>query len=128
MNVLVFDIETIPDVDAGQRIYELGELTDNDVAKVMFNKRREKTGGSEFLRHHLHQVCAIFVLLRQGDTLKVWSIGEENSSEAEIVKRFYDGIDKYTPTLVSWNGGGFDLPVFLVFRILSFVSSFIGRS
>ncbi len=111
MNVLVFDIETIPDVDAGQRIYELGELTDNDVAKVMFNKRREKTGGSEFLRHHLHQVCAISVLLRQGDTLKVWSIGEENSSEAEIVKRFYDGIDKYTPTLVSWNGGGFDLPV-----------------
>ncbi len=26
-------------------------------------------------------------------------------------KRFFDGIDKYTPTLVSWNGGGFDLPV-----------------
>ncbi len=23
----------------------------------------------------------------------------------------YDGIDKYTPDLVSWNGGGFDLPV-----------------
>jgi len=27
------------------------------------------------------------------------------------VRRFFDGIEKYTPQLVSWNGGGFDLPV-----------------
>jgi predicted PolB exonuclease-like 3'-5' exonuclease len=27
------------------------------------------------------------------------------------VQRFYDGIDRYTPDLVSWNGAGFDLPV-----------------
>ena len=27
------------------------------------------------------------------------------------MKRFFDGIDRYTPELVSWNGGGFDLPV-----------------
>lgn len=111
MNVLVFDIETIPDVDAGRRIYELGELADEDVAKVMFNKRREQTGDSEFLRHHLHRVCAISVVLRQGNAVRVWSVGDENSDEAELVRRFYDGIDKYTPTLVSWNGGGFDLPV-----------------
>ncbi len=30
---------------------------------------------------------------------------------AELVRRFFDGIDKFAPTLVSWNGGGFDLPV-----------------
>ena len=36
---------------------------------------------------------------------------ETDADEQEIVQRFYDGIDKYTPTLVSWNGGGFDLPV-----------------
>ena len=29
----------------------------------------------------------------------------------ELIQRFYDGIEKYTPQLVSWNGGGFDLPV-----------------
>lgn len=111
MNVLVFDIETIPDVEAGRQIYDLGDLGDDDVARVMFSKRREQTGESEFLRHHLHKICAISVLLRQGSSVKVWSIGELNSDEAEIIKRFYDGIDKYTPTLVSWNGGGFDLPV-----------------
>lgn len=111
MNVLVFDIETIPDVETGRKIYDLGDLGDDDVARVMFNKRREQTGESEFLRHHMHKVCAISVLLRQGSIVKLWSIGELDSNEAEIIKRFYDGIDKYTPTLVSWNGGGFDFPV-----------------
>lgn len=114
MNVLVFDIETIPDVETGRKIYDLGDadkLSDADAARVMFSKRREQTGESEFLRLHFHRICAISVLLRQGDSVKVWSIGELESDEADIIKRFYDGIEKYTPTLVSWNGGGFDLPV-----------------
>ena len=34
-----------------------------------------------------------------------------DDDEAALVRRFYDGIEKYTPQLVSWNGGGFDLPV-----------------
>ena len=41
----------------------------------------------------------------------MWSLGEPDSSEAELIQRFYDGIERYTPQLVSWNGGGFDLPV-----------------
>ena len=32
MNVLVFDIETIPDVDSGRRLYRLDGLNDHDVA------------------------------------------------------------------------------------------------
>lgn len=111
MNVLVFDIETIPDLAAGRRLYALEGLNDSDVAKIMFHKRREETGDSEFLRHHLHRVIAISVVLRQADTLRVWSLGDEKSDEADLLRRFYDGIEKYTPTLVSWNGGGFDLPV-----------------
>jgi predicted PolB exonuclease-like 3'-5' exonuclease len=111
MNILVFDIETIPDVESGRRLYELEGLDDADVAKIMFHKRREETGDSEFLRHHLHRIVAISAVLRSGDTLKVWSLGDETSGEAEIVRRFFDGIERYTPTLVSWNGGGFDLPV-----------------
>src|SRR5699024_9779140 len=31
--------------------------------------------------------------------------------EEELVQRFFDGIEKFIPTLVSWNGGAFDLPV-----------------
>lgn len=110
MNVFVFDIETIPDVDSGRRIMQLEGLSDEDVAKAMFHQRRQETGG-EFLRHHMHRVVAISAVLRSGDKVKVWSLGEPDSSEAELIQRFFDGIDKFVPTLVSWNGGGFDLPV-----------------
>lgn len=111
MNVLVFDIETVPDVVSGRRIYDLHGLDDEHAAKVMFHKRREQTGESEFLRHHLHRVVAISAVFRHSDQLRVWSLGDAQSSEAEILQRFFDGIEKYCPTLVSWNGGGFDLPV-----------------
>ena len=111
MNVLVFDIETIPDVDAGRRLYGVPDLSDEDVGRVMFHKRREQTGDSDFLRLHLHRIVAISAVLRSGDQLKVWSLGSADSAEAELLQRFFGGIDRYTPTLVSWNGGGFDLPV-----------------
>ena len=111
MNVLVFDIETIPDIDLGRRLYDLDGLSDKDIARIMYQKRREETGDSEFLRHHMHRVAAISIVMRQGDGVKVWSLGEPDATEAELVERFFDGIDKFTPTLVSWNGGGFDLPV-----------------
>jgi hypothetical protein len=111
MNILVFDIETIPDIASGRRLYELEGLNDADVAKVMFHKRREETGDSEFLRHHLHRIVAISVAMRRVDQLKVWSLGDESSDEADLIRRFFDGIEKYSPTLVTWNGSGFDLPV-----------------
>lgn len=111
MNVLAFDIETVPDVATGRRLYDLGDLSDADVARALAMKRREQTGDSDFLRHHLHRVVAIAAVLRHGDILRVWSLGEPNSDEAELIRRFFDGLEKYTPTLVSWNGGNFDLPV-----------------
>ena len=111
MNVFVFDIETIPDVVGGRRLYGLDGLSDDDVAKVMFHKRRQETGDSEFLRLHMQRVAAISVVFWSGEQLKVWSLGTPESPEEELIQRFFDGIDRYTPTLVSWNGGGFDLPV-----------------
>lgn len=111
MNILVFDIETVPDVDTGRRLYGLDGLSDRDVARVMFTKRREQTGDSEFLRHHLHRVVTISAVLRTSDSFRVWSLGDAISDEADLIRRFFEGIDKYTPVLVSWNGSGFDLPV-----------------
>jgi len=111
VNVLVFDIETVPDVAAGRRLYGLEGLGDKEVANVMQQLRREESGGSEFLRLHLHRIVAIAAVLRSRERVKVWSIGDVDAGEAELVQRFFDGIERYAPTLVSWNGGGFDLPV-----------------
>lgn len=110
MNVFVFDIETVPDVDSGRRLYNLPDLPDSAVAEAMFQKRRQE-GGGDFLRPHLHRVVAIAAVMRSGEWCKVWSLGSTQAPERELVQRFFDGISRYTPTLVSWNGCGFDLPV-----------------
>ena len=52
-----------------------------------------------------------WVDLREGDGFRVWTLGSAEDDEGALIKRFFDGIEKYTPQLVSWNGGGFDLPV-----------------
>lgn len=111
MNTLVFDIETIPDVEGGRRLHDLYDVADEEVATIMLHKRRQQTGSSEFLRHHLHRIVAISAVLRTPDKIKVWSLGEMDSEEPELIQRFFDGIERFTPTLVSWNGSGFDLPV-----------------
>jgi predicted PolB exonuclease-like 3'-5' exonuclease len=110
MNTLVFDIETVPDTDLGRRLFDLHDLTDEHVAQIMFAKRRQETG-SEFLSHEQHRIVAISVAMRSRDSLKLWSLGDEASSEKVLIERFFDGLDKFTPDLVSWNGAGFDLPV-----------------
>ena len=110
MTVIVFDIETIPDVEGGRRLHQLEGLSDDQVAEIMFHKRRRESG-SEFLRPHLHRIVAISLVMRLQDTVKVWSLGSPDAPEAELVRRFFDGVGKFTPTLVSWNGSGFDLPV-----------------
>ena len=110
MHCFSFDIETVPDVEFGRRMWDLGDLPDDEVATAMTFKQLQKSG-SEFLPLHQHRVVAISVALRTGKTFKVWSLGDEEADEAELVRRFFDGIDRYTPDLVSWNGGGFDLPV-----------------
>ena len=112
MNVLVFDIETVPDVESGKRLYNLNSLSDKEAGEVMFTRRRQETdGSSDFIRHHLQQVVAISVVLATSNKFAVWTLGDSTSSEKEILQRFFEGIEKYTPTLVSWNGSGFDLPV-----------------
>jgi len=116
MNCFSFDIETVPDTDFGRHMYGLEGLEDEDVGTAMLFKRQQSVG-HDFLPLHQHRVVAISVALRRGDTFRVWTLGDEASDEAEIVGRFFDGIARYTPDLVSWNGGGFDLPV-LQYRAL----------
>jgi predicted PolB exonuclease-like 3'-5' exonuclease len=122
MTTIVFDIETIPDIESGKKLYNLDGLSDADTAKALFALRRAKVG-TDFLPHYLQKICAISVLLSQGSTVKVWSLGDEQSSEKELISRFYAGIDKHIPTLVSWNGSGFDLPVLHYRSLLHGVSA-----
>ncbi len=109
--VLAFDIETVPDIAGLREIHDIdADVSDEQVAAMAFQRRRQASG-SDFLQLHLHRVVAISCALRDRDSFRVWSLGEPKDDEGELIQRFFDGIEKYTPQIVSWNGGGFDLPV-----------------
>lgn len=110
--ILAFDIETIPDVNGIRLLYDLpADLPDNEVVLFAQQQRRAKTG-SDFMQHHLHQVVAISCCMRWGqDKIRVSTIGDPEDSEEVMIAKFFEVIENYTPQLVSWNGGGFDLPV-----------------
>lgn len=111
MNTLVFDIETVPDVELGRKLYGLAGLPDADVAKVMFFKQKQARN-TDFLPLVQHRIVVISAVLKTREGLRYFSLGREpDEGEADIVQRFFDGLERYEPELVSWNGSGFDLPV-----------------
>jgi len=121
--VLVFDIETIPDVAGLRRLDGLpASLSDTEVAEKAIADRLAKTG-SEFLPLYLQKIIAISCVIRRTTKeglpqIKVGSLGTPQDDEKVLVQAFFDLIEKYTPQLVSWNGSGFDLPV-LHYRALA---------
>lgn len=119
MNVFAFSIKTAPDIDSCRRLFDLHGLSDEDVAKAVFHKRRQQAN-SEILSHHLQRIVSISAVLRNRDQFRVWSLGDIESSEEELLQRFFRGIDRYTPDLLSWNGNRFDLPV-IHYRSLLYV-------
>ena len=121
--VLVFDIETIPDVAGLRRLEDFSEaMSDVEVAAKAMADRAVKTG-SEFLPLYLQRIVAISCVIRRTTKdglpqIKVGTLGTAQDDEKVLIQAFFDLIEKYTPQLVSWNGSGFDLPV-LHYRALA---------
>ena len=120
--LFAFDVETVPDVEAGRRLYGLEGLDDPSTAKAMHQLRVQESG-REFLRLYLHRVVAVSGVLRRwapsgkSADIRIWSLGAPESSERDLVESFFRLVDSRAPTLITWNGGGFDLPL-LVYRAL----------
>lgn len=110
--VLVFDIESIPDVDGLRALRGApADATDAQVYEAWLNERKDK-GQSDFAPLHLQRVLVISVVFRNAEGLRVHSfVDRDGQSEGRVIQTFFNSIEKHQPQLVSWNGGGFDLPV-----------------
>ena len=120
-DVIVFDIETVPDAEATRRLLGKAGLSDGDARDALRDYFLEKTDGrNDFPRQPFHQVVAVsYVQLvrepgEKGTELvvrRVASGGGVKSDERELLAGFFSLIEKRAPQLVSFNGRGFDVPV-----------------
>jgi predicted PolB exonuclease-like 3'-5' exonuclease len=109
--ILVFDLETIPDVEGLRALNGWGpDVNDEDVAERAFAARREAVG-HDFLPLHLQKIAVVGCAFRDDEGFRVKCIGKADDPEAKLIDGFFKTIERYTPQLVSWNGSGFDLPV-----------------
>ncbi|TXD97122.1 3'-5' exonuclease [Psychrobacter frigidicola] len=117
--VLVFDIETVADIDAARRIYpELVDLNEADALTALQAIRIQETG-RDFMRIPLQRIVCISAFYVQGDKTTLFSLSAEHLSEQEILRKFFKAFNDFPdlPQLVSWNGSGFDIPV-LIYRAM----------
>ena len=113
--VLVFDIESIPDIAGLRALRQSG--VDADDASVYASEiaQRKEMGKSDFMPLHLQRILVISCVFRNAEGLRVHSLVDREpdgkSQEGKIIQSFFNTIERHVPQLVSWNGGGFDLPV-----------------
>ncbi|MFL1780468.1 putative 3'-5' exonuclease related to the exonuclease domain of PolB [Candidatus Hepatincolaceae symbiont of Richtersius coronifer] len=132
-NLVVFDIETIPDTDSCLNLIDdqITNLHDQRLALTNYHLKITADKNS-FLRQPFHKIIAISFLQAKinydsshGYTLENYNFkeiksgGNPNSSEEELVKGFFMTLDKLQPKLVSFNGRGFDIPV-LKYRAMKY--------
>lgn len=113
--VLVFDIETIPDIAGLRLLYSkpgTTPLSDADTLTAWKQERQAQSQQGDFLPLYLQKVLCISVVFRNSEGLRIHSfVDVDGRSEGKIIQQFFATIEKKVPQLVSWNGSGFDLPV-----------------
>ena len=113
--ILVFDLETIPDVAGIRRLGLAPQGLDDRATVLHLQAERAAKGQGEFLPHYLQRILTIGCAFRDDDGFRVRCLGDglgaSDAEEAQRIRQFFGSIERHVPQLVSWNGGGFDLPV-----------------
>ncbi|CAN5746301.1 3'-5' exonuclease [soil metagenome] len=113
--VLVFDVESIPDIAGLRALSDADDALSDAEVYAAYQAERTAAGKSDFMPHHLQRVLVISCVFRNAEGLRVHSFVDREvngqSQEGKVIQSFYDRVEKHVPQLVSWNGGGFDLPV-----------------
>ncbi len=118
-NVIVWDLETVPDLQAFAAANGLSGKTDHEIREAI---------GDKFPKHIYHSIVCIGALVAHHDPGR-WSVdalgaphvGER--SEKELITAFVDKIAELNPQLITFNGNTFDLPVLRYRAMVNHVSA-----
>jgi predicted PolB exonuclease-like 3'-5' exonuclease len=106
-HVLVWDIETVPDLRGFAAANGHDGKSDDEVREAI---------GDKFPKHIFHSIICIGALVARRDNAhwEVTALGAPHiaeRSEKELITGFVNRIAELSPQLVTFNGSGFDLPV-----------------
>jgi 3'-5' exonuclease len=106
-NIIVWDIETIPDLRGFAVANGMSGSPDADILAVM---------GDKFPKHIYHSIVCVGALIAHEDegawtvdALGAPHVGER--TEKQLISAFVDKIAELSPQLITFNGNSFDLPV-----------------
>jgi len=105
--IIVWDLETVPDLAAAARMLDMCNATEAEVREAL---------GSGFPKHPLHKIVCIGAVFasRQPEGWRVDALGAPHigeRTEGELITAFVERIGQLRPQLITFNGHSFDLPV-----------------
>ncbi len=133
-NVWAYDVEWVPDVKAGQMLYDVDdELTDEEVMTVMW-----KNGGATpdvpkpFLKTVMCRIVSVAVVRRKasasGVTLDLLSLPRDPGdpaqvAEGHILARYLEALGDRCPQLVGYNSNDADLKILIQRAIVNGIAA-----
>src|SRR5690242_18436729 len=121
-NILVWDIESVPDLKRFAISNDLGEKSDEEVRQEFISRF------PKFPKHIYHSIICIGALVahREDTHWNVVAIGAPHigdRTEKQLISAFVDKIAELRPQLVTFNGNSFDLPVLRYRAMINGVSA-----
>jgi predicted PolB exonuclease-like 3'-5' exonuclease len=122
MRFSVFALSSVPDTATTRALFDLDDLDDKSVSKVLFHRRKQQTGSSEILRWDQRALAALTLIHHAEDGVRVESMHFAAHSEEAMLHGFYQAA-LGEGRMVSWGDGHAGIPL-LHFRTLKHAISY----